>query len=114
MTCFFRCQSVFNAGLLNNIHSFQSKEVEASAISIDRELGGGAFGNTHLARYVSEDAQTHDVAVKVLKSHDKETQERFLFEAKLLVAIKHPNIINLFGVHTKDMPFINIMELMVL
>ena len=91
---------------------FQAKQVESSAISVDRELGGGAFGNTYLARYVSKDDESHDVAVKMLKSSDKETQERFLFESKLLIAINHPNIVSLYAVHTTDMPFINVMELM--
>ena len=36
--------------------------------------------------------------------------EKFLLEAKLLVAIKHPNIVRLLAVHTTEAPYMNVME----
>ena len=93
--------------------SFSSLEVHRNCIQLQRELGSGAFGSVHLAVLsASNSSNSRRAAVKSLKVDDSEMQTKFLIEAKLLSALRHPHIVELIGVVTSALPFMMVMELM--
>ena len=56
---------------------------------IQKKLGQGGMGAVYLARDVSLD---HDVAVKANLHPAAESTNQFLREARLLAALRHPNL----------------------
>ncbi|KAJ3339944.1 copper transport protein ctr1 [Gonapodya sp. JEL0774] len=90
-----------------------------SELKLIRRLGGGAFGEVHLAKWRGID----DVAVKILKSNttfsmkreiagqagggaplggtskeDQKAVEEFMNELKLMAKLRHPNVVQLMAV----------------
>nr|CAB3245778.1 tyrosine-protein kinase Fer [Phallusia mammillata] len=78
-------------------------------IEIVSELGHGNFGTVHKAVL----RKTNEwVAVKTCKDTvDKNTQDKFLSEAKILKGYDHPNIVRLVGICTDCHPIYIVMEL---
>ncbi len=76
-------------------------------------LGSGAFGvvNKMAARGISRPGATTLVAVKTLKTEaTPESESEFLAEMQLMMKLRHPNLVNLLGVVTKDDPLMLILE----
>ena len=52
------------------------------------------------------------VAVKTLHGGDEEAERKFVLEARLLVALRHPNIVAIQGMCTQQQPLMIVLELM--
>nr|BAG55512.1 protein tyrosine kinase HTK16 [Hartaetosiga gracilis] len=71
-------------------------------IELGDELGAGEFGKVYRGTYKSA-AGSISVAVKTLQADKINGSEDFLREAKLMSALKHPNVVILLGVVQKPM-----------
>ena len=93
--------------------AFRGLEIGPSDVQIDRELGRGQFGAVCLAR-LQRGGQSESVAVKMLlASGVPETEQRqFEYEAKLLSAMRHRNIVTVVGVCFQSVPNMLVLELM--
>jgi serine/threonine-protein kinase len=68
-------------------------------------LGAGGFGTGYLAEDTKLDRK---VALKI--PHHQEDEVRLLHEPKIMVALKHPNIVELITVEKEDGTFFMVME----
>jgi len=67
-------------------------------------LGSGQFGEVFRGVWKSEDGSV-EVAVKTLKEKSgEENKIKFLQEAAIMGQFKHPSVVTLYGVVTKDEP----------
>ncbi|XP_041419444.1 ephrin type-A receptor 3 isoform X2 [Xenopus laevis] len=90
-----------------------AKEIDASAIRIERVIGAGEFGEVCSGRLRLPSKGEICVAIKSLKAGYSEKQRRdFLGEASIMGQFDHPNIIRLEGVVTKCKPVMIITEFM--
>ncbi|KAM4695467.1 ephrin type-A receptor 3-like isoform 2-T2 [Discoglossus pictus] len=90
-----------------------AKEIDASAIRIERVIGAGEFGEVCSGRLRLPSKREICVAIKSLKAGYAEKQRRdFLGEASIMGQFDHPNIIRLEGVVTKCKPVMIITEFM--
>lgn len=83
-------------------------EIERTEIAMKHRLGGGQYGDVYEAiwkRY------NKTVAVKTLKE-DTMALKDFLEEASVMKAMKHPNLVQLLGVCTREPPFYIVTEFM--
>ncbi|XP_052222649.1 tyrosine-protein kinase Abl-like isoform X2 [Dreissena polymorpha] len=83
-------------------------EIERIEIAMKHRLGGGQYGDVYEAvwkRY------NKTVAVKTLKE-DTMALKDFLEEAAIMKAMKHPNLVQLLGVCTREPPFYIVTEFM--
>lgn len=83
-------------------------EIERTDITMKHKLGGGQYGDVYEAvwkRY------NRTVAVKTLKE-DTMALKDFLEEAAIMKEMKHPNLVQLLGVCTREPPFYIITEFM--
>eukprot|EP00049_Salpingoeca_infusionum_P018994 m.359664 g.359664 ORF g.359664 m.359664 type:complete len:2008 (-) comp18665_c0_seq1:161-6184(-) len=93
--------------------NFKRHEIDRSRLIMDREIGKGAFGVVHIATLTSPDCPDQKVAVKsLLEGVIQEELTKFLVEARLMSLLKHPNLLNLVAVCTKDTPFYIVTEFM--
>jgi serine/threonine protein kinase len=82
--------------------------MESDNYIIEREIGQGGMATVYLARHKHFDRQ---VAMKVLKKgflDDENIRARFLFEAKTLANLNHPNVIKVTDIidSKKDVSFV--------
>ena len=87
--------------------AFEALELNPQDVLVEHELGRGEFGCVQRAR-----VHGHSVAVKTLKSSELEFQHKFLSEARLLSALRHPNIVDIIGVCSKQQPLMIVLDLM--
>ncbi|KAK6978991.1 tyrosine-protein kinase Abl-like isoform X1 [Biomphalaria glabrata] len=83
-------------------------EIERTEIAMKHRLGGGQYGDVYEAiwkRY------NKIVAVKTLKE-DTMALKDFLEEASIMKEMKHPNLVQLLGVCTREPPFYIVTEFM--
>lgn len=83
-------------------------EIERTEIAMKHRLGGGQYGDVYEAiwkRY------NKTVAVKTLKE-DTMALKDFLEEAAIMKEMKHPNLVQLLGVCTREPPFYIVTEFM--
>ena len=83
-------------------------EVDRSSIRFDKKLGEGKFGEVWHAAW---NGLTTKVAVKKLHPGTISANE-FFEEVSLTKQLKHPNLVQLYGVCTKEEPIYIITELM--
>jgi predicted Ser/Thr protein kinase len=76
--------------------------------TIERELGRGGMGVVYVGRHQLLD---RTAAIKVLRSQDQESVQRFFNEARAASAIKHPGIIEIYDYGTTDGNAYIVMEL---
>jgi serine/threonine-protein kinase len=72
------------------------------SLTIRSKLGEGAFGEVYLAHDASLD---RDVALKLLRAQaggERPDLKRFLSEARRLARVRHPNVLVVHGVDTRD------------
>eukprot|EP00049_Salpingoeca_infusionum_P004816 m.84059 g.84059 ORF g.84059 m.84059 type:complete len:711 (-) comp12736_c0_seq5:226-2358(-) len=84
-------------------------EIDRSAITMGRKLGAGQYGEVYEAVWIKFQRK---VAVKTLKE-DTMDAEDFLTEANVMKKMKHPNLVQLLGVCTRERPLFIITEFMV-
>nr|XP_018668848.1 tyrosine-protein kinase ABL1-like [Ciona intestinalis]XP_018668849.1 tyrosine-protein kinase ABL1-like [Ciona intestinalis] len=83
-------------------------EIDRSEIHMKQRLGGGQYGDVYEAvwkRY------NKTIAVKTFREDTTNTEE-FLKEAAVMKSIKHPNLVQLLGVCTREPPFYIVTEFM--
>ena len=88
-------------------HKCQRLEIAPDSIVMQRQLGKGAFGAVHMGVL-----NGRSVAVKTLHGGDEEAERKFVLEARLLVALRHPNIVAIQGMCTQQQPLMIVLELM--
>ncbi|XP_078088234.1 cytoplasmic tyrosine-protein kinase BMX-like [Mustelus asterias] len=112
-----------SAGLITRLRQPASTETNKVPVSIDgnelkwelirdevalvKELGSGQFGVVQLAKWKDK----YDVAVKMIKEGSMSTDE-FLEEAEIMMKLKHPKLVQLYGVCTAQYPIYIITEYM--
>ncbi|XP_023556256.1 tyrosine-protein kinase ABL1 isoform X3 [Octodon degus] len=82
--------------------------MERTDITMKHKLGGGQYGEVYEGVWKK---YSLTVAVKTLKEDTMEVEE-FLKEAAVMKEIKHPNLVQLLGVCTREPPFYIITEFM--
>ncbi|KAM7368971.1 hypothetical protein PAMP_013271 [Pampus punctatissimus] len=82
--------------------------MERTDITMKHKLGGGQYGEVYEGVWKKYNLT---VAVKTLKEDTMEVEE-FLKEAAVMKEIKHPNLVQLLGVCTREPPFYIITEFM--
>ncbi|XP_061116491.1 tyrosine-protein kinase ABL1-like [Conger conger] len=88
--------------------SYDKWEMERTDITMKHKLGGGQYGEVYEGMWKKYNLT---VAVKTLKEDTMELEE-FLKEAAVMKEIKHPNLVQLLGVCTREPPFYIITEFM--
>ncbi|XP_003339673.1 tyrosine-protein kinase ABL1 isoform X1 [Monodelphis domestica] len=88
--------------------NYDKWEIERTDITMKHKLGGGQYGEVYEGVWKK---YSLTVAVKTLKEDTMEVEE-FLKEAAVMKEIKHPNLVQLLGVCTREPPFYIITEFM--
>uniref|UniRef100_A0A8C7GD07 Tyrosine-protein kinase n=1 Tax=Oncorhynchus kisutch TaxID=8019 RepID=A0A8C7GD07_ONCKI len=88
--------------------NYDKWEMERTDITMKHKLGGGQYGEVYEGIWKK---YSLTVAVKTLKEDTMEVEE-FLKEAAVMKEIKHPNLVQLLGVCTREPPFYIITEFM--
>ncbi|RVE65816.1 hypothetical protein OJAV_G00120430 [Oryzias javanicus] len=88
--------------------NYDKWEMERTDITMKHKLGGGQYGEVYEGVWKKYNLT---VAVKTLKEDTMEVEE-FLKEAAVMKEIKHPNLVQLLGVCTREPPFYIITEFM--
>jgi hypothetical protein len=92
------------------VSAFEQLELSPNQLKLMHELGEGQFGSVHAAVLLPTQTQ---VAVKSLKGQaGGEAQRKFLTEARILAALKHPHIVRVVGVCFKSTPNLVVVEFM--
>ncbi|XP_064648869.1 tyrosine-protein kinase Abl-like isoform X2 [Lineus longissimus] len=84
-------------------------EVERTEIAMKHRLGGGQYGDVYEAYWKR---YNRTVAVKTIKE-DTMALNDFLEEASVMKEMKHPNLVQLLGVCTREPPYYIITEFMI-
>jgi hypothetical protein len=94
--------------------AFARLEVLPSQVSIEKELGKGQFGSVSRAIFERPEGRQETVAVKTLLDQGVSTHEeqQFEYEAKLLSALNHRNIVRVIGVCFATEPHLIVLEFM--
>ena len=80
--------------------NFASLQVSESSITLGKLLGEGEFGQVNLGSVTKSNGTVVEAAIKTIKdSSIIVVREQFISEAKLLAALKHPNIVSVVAVH---------------
>ncbi|XP_003741153.1 tyrosine-protein kinase Btk29A [Galendromus occidentalis] len=82
-------------------------EIDPLELSLLEEMGSGQFGVVRRGRW----RQTKDVAVKMMKEGTM-SEDDFIEEAKVMTKLQHPNLVQLFGVCSKQRPILIVTEYM--
>ena len=85
----------------------EALEIEKRSIHLVKKLGAGQFGEVWMGVW----NEATEFAVKILKPGIMDTKE-FFEEAVLMKKLKHPKVIRLYAVCTKEEPIYIITELM--
>ncbi|XP_073496814.1 tyrosine-protein kinase ABL1 isoform X2 [Phyllobates terribilis] len=88
--------------------NYDKWEIERTDITMKHKLGGGQYGEVYEGVWKK---YSLTVAVKTLKEDTMEVEE-FLKEAAVMKEVKHPNLVQLLGVCTREPPFYIITEFM--
>lgn len=84
-------------------------EINRSEIVIHQQLGVGQWGVVNEAIWRKHNIR---VAVKTLKEDMMHLEEEFLEEAELMKGMRHPNLVQLLGVCTREAPIYIVTEFM--
>ena len=89
------------------------KAIEAPREKVLRneQLTRGAFGPIYSGHYTHPTRGVLEVAIKALTHTDKDSESKFLEEARLMAGLKHTNLVELYAVVTKAMPYLLVLEL---
>ena len=85
--------------------------VDYRKLRIERLIGRGGFGEVHLAHYPNPNVTNPVVIKRINQPFDDKAKKLFLKEAKLLTAVRHENIVRMYGIC--DGPLVIILEYMV-
>ncbi|XP_052537892.1 tyrosine-protein kinase TXK-like isoform X4 [Tympanuchus pallidicinctus] len=95
-----RCSSPATAGF-----SYEEWELNPSELTFMKELGRGQFGIVHLGKWKA----TIKVAIKKI-NEGAMSEDDFMEEAKLMMKLSHPKLVQLYGVCTRQKPLYVVTE----
>uniref|UniRef100_A0A8C1Z0S9 Tyrosine-protein kinase n=1 Tax=Cyprinus carpio TaxID=7962 RepID=A0A8C1Z0S9_CYPCA len=80
-------------------------EIDPRQLTFIRELGNGQFGVVKYGKWQGR----HDVAIKMVKEGSM-SEDDFIEEAKVMMKLCHENLVQLYGVSTKQRPIYIVTE----
>ncbi|RXG59079.1 Tyrosine-protein kinase isoform SRK4 [Armadillidium vulgare] len=92
---------------VSNLKVIDTWEIQRHQIQLQEKLGTGNFGEVYKGLW----NKTTEIAVKTLKKGSA-CEKDFLSEAQVMMKLRHPKLIQLYGVSTKEEPFFIVTEFM--
>ncbi|XP_053180100.1 tyrosine-protein kinase BTK [Scomber japonicus] len=80
-------------------------EIDPRHLTFIKELGTGQFGVVKYGKWQGK----HDVAIKMIKEGSM-SEDDFIEEAKIMMELHHENLVQLYGVSTKQRPIYIVTE----
>ncbi|KAM4622112.1 tyrosine-protein kinase BTK isoform 1-T1 [Polymixia lowei] len=80
-------------------------EIDPRDLTFIKELGNGQFGVVKYGKWQGQ----HDVAIKMIKEGSM-SEDDFIEEAKIMMKLNHENLVQLYGVCTKQRPIYIVTE----
>uniref|UniRef100_A0A3Q1F045 Tyrosine-protein kinase n=1 Tax=Acanthochromis polyacanthus TaxID=80966 RepID=A0A3Q1F045_9TELE len=80
-------------------------EIDPRYLTFIKELGTGQFGVVKYGKWQGK----HDVAIKMIKEGSM-SEDDFIEEAKIMMKLRHENLVQLYGVCTKQRPIYIVTE----
>ncbi|MBN3323779.1 BTK kinase, partial [Atractosteus spatula] len=80
-------------------------EIDPRHLTFIKELGNGQFGVVKYGKWQGQ----HDVAIKMIKEGSM-SEDDFIEEAKIMMKLRHQNLVQLYGVCTKQRPIYIVTE----
>ncbi|XP_076005059.1 tyrosine-protein kinase BTK isoform X2 [Genypterus blacodes] len=80
-------------------------EIDPKNLTFIKELGCGQFGVVKYGKWQGQ----HDVAIKMIKEGSM-SEDDFIEEAKIMMKLRHENLVQLYGVCTKQRPIYIVTE----
>uniref|UniRef100_A0A3Q4ALR9 Tyrosine-protein kinase n=1 Tax=Mola mola TaxID=94237 RepID=A0A3Q4ALR9_MOLML len=80
-------------------------EIDPRYLTFIRDLGTGQFGVVKYGKWQGQ----HDVAIKMIKEGSM-SEDDFIEEAKIMMKLRHENLVQLYGVCTKQRPIYIVTE----
>ncbi|XP_062301259.1 tyrosine-protein kinase Tec isoform X2 [Scomber scombrus] len=87
--------------------SYEKWEINPSELTFMKELGSGQFGLVRLGKWRAQ----HKVAIKAIKEGAM-YEEDFIEEAKVMMRLSHPKLVQLYGVCSQQRPIYIVTEFM--
>ncbi|KAM9329494.1 tyrosine-protein kinase Tec [Gastrophryne carolinensis] len=87
--------------------SYDKWEINPSELTFMKELGSGLFGVVRLGKWRAQ----HKVAIKAIREGAM-SEEDFIEEAKVMMKLTHPKLVQLYGVCTAKRPIYIVTEFM--
>uniref|UniRef100_A0A4W3I691 non-specific protein-tyrosine kinase n=1 Tax=Callorhinchus milii TaxID=7868 RepID=A0A4W3I691_CALMI len=87
--------------------SYDKWEINPSELTFMKELGSGQFGVVRLGKWRAQ----HKVAIKAIREGAM-YEEDFIEEAKIMMKLSHPKLVQLYGVCTQGKPIYIVTEFM--
>ncbi|KAL6118295.1 tec [Pungitius sinensis] len=87
--------------------SYEKWEIDPSELTFMKELGSGQFGVVRLGKWRAQ----HRVAIKAIKAGAM-FEEDFIEEAKVMMRLSHPKLVQLYGVCSQQKPIYIVTEFM--
>ncbi|KAM3857478.1 tyrosine-protein kinase Tec [Diretmus argenteus] len=87
--------------------SYEKWEINPSELTFMKELGSGQFGLVRLGKWRAQ----HKVAIKAIREGAM-YEEDFIEEAKVMMRLSHPKLVQLYGVCSQQHPIYIVTEFM--
>ncbi|KAJ8403646.1 hypothetical protein AAFF_G00349720 [Aldrovandia affinis] len=87
--------------------SYEKWEINPSDLTFMKELGSGLYGVVRLGKWRAQ----HKVAIKAIREGAM-YEEDFIEEAKVMMKLSHPKLVQLYGVCTQQRPIYIVTEFM--
>ncbi|KAM3590051.1 uncharacterized protein V6R79_002730 [Siganus canaliculatus] len=87
--------------------SYEKWEINPSELTFMKELGSGQFGLVRLGKWRAQ----HKVAIKAIREGAM-YEEDFIEEAKVMMKLSHPKLVQLYGVCSQQKPIYIVTEFM--
>ncbi|KAG7461752.1 hypothetical protein MATL_G00194460 [Megalops atlanticus] len=87
--------------------SYEKWEINPSDLTFMKELGSGQYGVVRLGKWRAQ----HKVAIKAIREGAM-YEEDFIEEAKVMMKLSHPKLVQLYGVCTQQKPIYIVTEFM--
>ncbi|XP_064201354.1 tyrosine-protein kinase Tec isoform X1 [Anguilla rostrata] len=87
--------------------SYEKWEINPSELTFMKELGSGQYGVVRLGKWRAQ----HKVAIKAIREGAM-SEEDFIEEAKVMMRLSHPKLVQLYGVCSQKRPIYIVTEFM--
>lgn len=87
--------------------SYEKWEIDPHELTFMKELGSGQFGQVRLGKWRAQ----HKVAIKAIREGAM-YEEDFIEEAKVMMRLSHPRLVQLYGVCSQQKPIYIVTEFM--